>query len=167
MHWRFLFLIILPLCTIDLIFAYFYMQEIIERTFPKVEFLSIVISVLGFGGILFGFISVGNYVWFNVMVIISLGICVITFVLFILFKFKLPVSILKSLVFKIPTFTLTTMIGMIVFMMLIAADTILFISMQLMARFTALESGMMILPGAIVMGLLVPIVLKIFVKIGV
>src|SRR5699024_5969459 len=42
MHWRFLFLIILPLCTIDLIFAYFYMQDIIERTFPKVDFLSIV-----------------------------------------------------------------------------------------------------------------------------
>src|SRR5699024_9853037 len=64
MHWRFLFLIILPLCTVDLIFAYFYMQDVIERTFPKVDFLSIVLSVLGFGGILFGFSSVGNYGWF-------------------------------------------------------------------------------------------------------
>ena len=166
MHWRFLFLIILPLCTIDLIFAYFYMQDIIERTFPKVDFLSIVLSVLGFGGILFGFSSVGNYGWFNAMVIISLSIGAITLVLFIRRQFKLPEPILEFRVFKNPTFTLTTMIGMIVFMMLIAAETILPIYMQLMAGFTALESGMMILPGAIVMGLLSPIVGKIFDKIG-
>src|SRR5699024_3060052 len=61
MHWRILFLIILPLCTVDLIFAYYYMQDVIERTFPKVDFFSIVLSVFGFGGILLGFSSVGHY----------------------------------------------------------------------------------------------------------
>src|SRR5699024_4932393 len=90
----------------------------------------------------------------------------ITLILFIRRQFTLKEPILEFRVFKNTTFTLTTMIGMIVFMMLIAAETILPIYMQLMAGFTALESGMMILPGAIMMGILSPIVGKIFDKIG-
>lgn len=166
MHWRFLFLIILPLCIIDLIFAYFYMQDVIERTFPKVDYLSIVLSIFGFGGVLFGFSNVGNYGWFDSRVIVSLVIGIITLTLFIRRQFKLQEPILEFRVFKNKTFTLTTIIGMVAFMMLIAAETILPIYMQLMAGFTALESGMMILPGAIIMGILSPIVGKIFDKIG-
>jgi len=166
MHWRFLFLIILPLAMIDFIFAYFFMRDIIHRTFPKVDYLSIVLSVLGFGGLLFGFSSVGNYGWSHATVYVSLIIGAITLTLFILRQFTLEQPILEFRVFKNKTYALTTVIGMIAFMMLIAAETILPIYMQLMAGFTALESGLMILPGAIIMGILSPIVGQIFDKIG-
>lgn len=166
MHWRFLFLIILPLAIIDLIFAYFYMRDIITRTFPKVDYLSIVLSIFGFGGLLFGFSSVGNYGWAHATVYASLIIGSITLTLFIIRQFKLQQPILEFRVFTNKTFTLTTIIGMIAFMMLIAAETILPIYMQLMAGFTALESGLMILPGAIIMGILSPIIGQIFDKIG-
>ena len=165
-HWRFLFLIILPLAVIDLIFAHFYMRDIIKRTFPKVDYLSIILSIFGFGGLLFGFSSVGNYGWSNLIVIIPLLVGMVTLTIFILRQFKLAEPILEFRVFKNKTFTLTTVIGMIAFLMLIAAETILPIYMQLMAGFTALESGMMILPGAMIMGILSPIVGQIFDKIG-
>src|SRR5690625_6103026 len=45
--WRFLFLFILPLAIIDLILAYYFMKNIITRTFPKVDYLSIILSVFG------------------------------------------------------------------------------------------------------------------------
>lgn len=166
MHWRFLFLIILPLAIIDFVFAYFYMRDIIHRTFPKVDYLSIVLSVFGFGGLLFGFSSVGNYGWGHATVYVSLIIGAITLTLFILRQFRLVQPILEFRVFQNKTYTLTTIIGMVAFMMLIAAETILPIYMQLMAGFTALESGLMILPGAIIMGILSPIVGQIFDKIG-
>lgn len=166
MHWRFLFLIILPLCLIDLIFAYFFMGNIIKRTFPKVDYPSIVLSIFGFGGILFGFSNVGNYGWLHPNVIISLLIGSVTLTIFILRQLKLAEPILEFRVFKNRIFTLTTIIGMIAFMMLIAAETILPIYMQLMAGFTALESGIMILPGALIMGLMSPIVGKVFDRIG-
>lgn len=166
MHWRFLFLIILPLCLIDLIFAYFFMGNIIKRTFPKVDYPSIVLSIFGFGGILFGFSNVGNYGWIHPNVIISLLVGSITLTIFIVRQLKLDEPILEFRVFKNRTFTLTTIIGMIAFMMLIAAETILPIYMQLMAGFTALESGIMILPGALIMGFMSPIVGKVFDRIG-
>ena len=166
MHWRFLFLIILPLALIDLVLARIYMRDIIKRTFPKVDYLSIVLSIFGFGGLLFGFSSVGNYGWGHLIVLISLFIGAVTLTLFILRQFILDEPILEFRVFSNRTFTLTTIIGMIAFLMLIAAETILPIYMQLMAGFTALESGIMILPGALIMGILSPIVGQIFDKIG-
>jgi len=166
MHWRSLFLIIIPLAIVDIFFGYFFMRNIISRTFPKVDYPSIALSVFGFGGILLGFSSVGNYGWTHPSVIISLVIGVITLTLFIWRQFKLKQPILEFRVFKNRTFTLTTVIGMIAFTMLIAAETILPMYMQLMAGFTALESGMMILPGAIIMGILSPIVGQIFDKLG-
>ncbi len=164
--WRSLFYIILPLAIIDLIIGYFFMKNIITRTFPKVDYVSIVLSMFGFGGLLYGFSSVGNYGWSNKGVIISLIVGTITLTLFILRQFKLKQPVLEFRVFTYKIYTFTTVIGMIAFTMLIASETILPIYMQLMAGFTALESGIMIFPGALIMGILSPFIGRIFDAIG-
>src|SRR5690625_4123803 len=82
--WKSLFYIILPLAIIDLLIGFFFMKNIITRTFPKVDYVSIVLSMFGFGGLLYGFSSVGNYGWSNKGVIISLIVGTITLTLFIL-----------------------------------------------------------------------------------
>ncbi|MEI3607151.1 MDR family MFS transporter [Pseudogracilibacillus sp. SE30717A] len=164
--WRSLFYIILPLAIIDLVIGIFFMKNIITRTFPKVDFLSIILSTLGFGGLLYGFSSVGNYGWSDTGVMISLIVGAITITIFILRQLKLKQPVLEFRVFTYKIYTLTTIIGMIGFTMLIAAETILPIYMQLMAGFTAFESGLMILPGALIMGILSPFIGKVFDAIG-
>lgn len=165
-HWRFLFLIVLPLVIIDIIFAYFVLKNVITRTFPKVDFISIALSTIGFGGLLFGFSTIGsneqfNYVTFGVIILgfISLGF-------FIRRQFILKQPVLEFRVFQNKTFRITTVIGMVGFMGLISSETILPIYMQNMASFTALDAGMMMLPGALLMGFLSPIVGRIFDHIG-
>jgi len=164
--WRALFYIILPLAIIDIIVAYFVMRNVITRTFPKVDVLSIVLSTLGFGGLLYGFSSAGNYGWSSPVVISTLVVGVISLTIFILRQLKLVQPILEFRVFTYKTFTITTVIGMIAFMGLIAAETILPIYMQVMAGFSALESGIMILPGAMLMGIMSPITGRIYDRIG-
>lgn len=164
--WRSLFYAILPLAIIDLILAFFLMKNIITRTFPKVDYLSILLSMFGFGGLLYGFSSVGNNGWSNIGVIISLTVGTITLTLFILRQFTLKQPILEFRILSYKTFTLTTIIGMVAFTMLIAAETILPIYMQTMAGFTAFESGIMILPGALIMGFLSPLVGRVFDAVG-
>jgi len=164
--WRSLFYFIVPLAIVDLILAIFFMKNIIARTFPKVDLPSIALSMFGFGGLLYGFSTVGNDGWSSINVIISLLVGPIALTLFILRQFKLKQPILEFRVFMHKTYTLTTVIGMIAFTMLIAAETILPIYMQVMAGFTAFESGLMILPGALIMGFLSPFVGRIFDAIG-
>lgn len=165
-HWKSLFYIVLPLSIIDIIFAYFIMKDIIKRTFPKVDILSIVLSTIGFGGLLYSFSSAGNYGWSSNLVIITLIIGIVSLFIFILRQFSLKQPVLEFRVFKNKTFTITTIIGMIAFMGLIAVETILPMYMQIMIGYTALQSGMVILPGALLSGLLSPITGRIFDKIG-
>lgn len=164
--WRSVFLIILPLSIIDLILAYFFMENVVKRTFPKVDYLSIALSVFGFGGLLLGFSSVGDNGWDAPIVIWSLTIGIITLTWFIRRQFTLKEPILEFRVLKNRVYTFTMIIGMIAFMMLIAAETVLPMYMQIMAGFTALESGLVILPGALLNGLLSPVTGTIFDKIG-
>ena len=165
-HWRALFFIIFPLTVFDLIIAYFVMQNIIKRTFPKVDYFSIILSTLGFGGLLYGFSMAGNMGLASQIVLISIiiGVCALT--LFILRQFKLKQPILEFRVLSNKTYTITTIIGMIAFVSMISSETILPIYMQTMAGFSAFESGLMILPGALIMGIMSPINGRIFDKIG-
>ncbi|EQB34989.1 hypothetical protein M948_17930 [Virgibacillus sp. CM-4] len=164
--WRSLFYIVLPLAVIDIIVAYFVMKNITKRTFPKVDILSIIFSTLGFGGILHGFSSAGNIGWSDRVVIISLLVGFISLGIFITRQFKLAQPILEFRVFQNKIFTITMIIGMIGFIGLISAETILPIYMQNMAGFSAFESGLMILPGALLMGIMSPINGRIFDKFG-
>lgn len=164
--WRYLFYIILPITIIDIIIAYFVLKNVTTRTFPKVDYLSIVLSTLGFGGLLYGVSSAGNYGWTSIYVILSLIIGVIALTAFITRQFKLKQPILEFRVFKYKVFTITTVIGMIAFIGLIGAETMLPIYMQNMAGFTAIESGIMIMPGALLMGFMSPVTGRIFDKIG-
>lgn len=166
--WQSVFYVVLPIAVIDLIIAYFILKNVTERTFPKVDVPSIMLSTLGFGGLLYGFSIAGNpdTGFANQNVIISLIIGTITLVWFIIRQLKLKQPILEFRIFQYKVFTLTTAIGMIAFMSMIGGAVILPIMMQDMLGFTPLESGLMLLPGAILMGLMNPITGRLFDKFG-
>ncbi|MGG4181718.1 MFS transporter, partial [Virgibacillus pantothenticus] len=123
-------------------------------------------STLGFGGILYGFSSAGNFGWTDRRVLLSLVVGVIALTIFITRQFTLRQPILEFRVFKNKLFTITMVIGIIGFIGLISAETILPIYMQNMAGFTPLESGLMLLPGALLMGIMSPINGRIFDRFG-
>ncbi|MBH9965197.1 MDR family MFS transporter [[Bacillus] enclensis] len=164
--WRSLFYVILPIVIIDLIVAYFILVNVTKQTFPKVDILSIILSSFGFGGLLYGFSTAGTEGWSSVHVIVSMIIGSITLTLFILRQFKLKQPILEFRVFKIKLFTITTILGMLVFIAMIGGATILPILMQNMLGYSAFESGLMLLPGALIMGFMNPITGRIFDKFG-
>lgn len=164
--WRSVFYVILPIAIIDLLAAYFFMRNIITLTFPKVDVLSIILSTLGFGGLLYGFSSAGNYGWSHLAVLAAILIGAISLTWFIMRQFQLAQPILEFRVFQYKIFTLTTIIGMVAFTVLIAAETILPIYMQVMAGFNALEAGIVIFPGALITGFLSPFIGKIFDAVG-
>lgn len=164
--WRSLFYVVLPFAIINIIAAYFVMKNVTEQTYPKVDVSSIILSTSGFGGLLLGFSSAGNVGWANTGVILSLSVGAIALTAFILRQLKLKQPILEFRVLKNKIFAISTVIGMIAFIGLIAAETILPIYMQTMAGYTALDAGLMILPGALIMGFMSPINGRIFDKFG-
>ncbi|UOQ44998.1 DHA2 family efflux MFS transporter permease subunit [Halobacillus salinarum] len=164
--WRSLFYIILPIAILDMFLAYFILKNVTKQTFPRVDTLSIILSTFGFGGLLYGFSVAGNGGWGHPEVIISLIVGAIALTLFILRQLKLEKPILEFRIFKYKIFTLTTALGMVTFIAMIGGAVILPILMQNMLGFTAFESGLMLLPGALLMGIMNPITGRLFDKFG-
>ncbi|MFC4559059.1 DHA2 family efflux MFS transporter permease subunit [Virgibacillus kekensis] len=165
-HWRSLFYVILPIVLIDIIVAYFLLKNVTKQTFPRVDILSIVLSTLGFGGLLYGFSTAGGSGWTSNQVVISMIVGSIALTWFILRQLKLEQPILEFRIYKYSIFTLTTILGMIVFMAMIGGAVVLPLLMQNMLGFTAFESGLMLLPGAVVMGLMNPVTGRLFDRFG-
>jgi len=164
--WRSVFYVVLPFAIINLVAAYFLLKNVTERTFPKVDILSIILSTFGFGGLLYGFSVAGNDGWMSAHVWLPLLVGAISLYFFIARQLKLEQPILEFRIFKYKIFTVATALGMIVFVSMIGTTVILPLFMQNMLGFSALDSGLALLPGAIVMGLMNPITGRLFDQYG-
>jgi len=164
--WRSVFYVVFPIAILVIIAAYFLLKNVTEQTNPKVDMISIIYSTLGFGGLLYGFSIAGDAGWLSLNVLVSVIIGAISLYLFITRQLKLDEPILEFRVFKYKVFTLATILGMIVFASMIATTVILPLYMQNMLGFSAFHSGLMLLPGAVIMGFMNPITGSLFDKYG-
>ncbi|MGD7050785.1 multidrug efflux MFS transporter [Rossellomorea marisflavi] len=165
-HWRYLFFIIFPLVMINIILASYYMKNIIKITKPKVDFLSIVMSSLGLGALLYGISIAGNIGWQNKTSWFFWALGIIIIGMFTRRQLKLKEPFLELRVFNNKTFTLSTIIVGIIFMTMIGFEILLPIYTQSIKGLSALQSGLILLPGAIVLGVISPVSGKIFDKYG-
>ncbi len=164
--WRAVFLIILPIAIIVILLAAKVMKNVTELTNPKMDMLSIILSSFGFGGLLYGFTSVGNNGWDSIITIATLLVGAVSLLSFIIRQLRIETPMLEFRVFKNPIFTLSTIIPMIAFMGLIGAETLIPLYMQNARGFTATEAGIALLPGALVNGMMSPITGRIFDRFG-
>ncbi len=59
--WRGLFYVVLPIVVIAIIVASMFVKNVTKLTYPKIDILSILLSSLGFGGLLYGFSTIGGH----------------------------------------------------------------------------------------------------------
>ena len=165
--WRFLFYTVLPITLIVFVLAIFLMKNVTTQHERKLDVLSVILSSFGWGGLLYATSMVGTYGWTGLNVILSILIGSISLFFFIRRQFKLSQPMLNFTVFQSKEFTLTTILSIVVFGLLIGIETILPIFVQNVRQGTALTSGLMLLPGAIITGAMSPISGKLFDRFGV
>lgn len=164
--WRDLFHLIAPICIIDLIFAFFALKNVKESKKIKLDIISVITSTLGFGGLLFGFSNAGSDGWLEPKVIVPLIVGVISLIIFSFKQLRSEKPMLNIRVFKSSTFTYATIIIMIAYAGLVSAELILPMYIQTARGYSAFDSGLMLMPGAIIMGIMNPITGKLFDKFG-
>lgn len=166
LSWRSVFYVVLPIAIIIIITSYFLLKNVTETTHPKLDIASVILSTLGFGGLLYSFSSVGEAGWASIQFLLPLIIGIIALVIFIRRQLKLKEPMLEFRVFNYGIYTLGTVLSMFVFGVLIATNIILPLYMQNMLQFSALESGLVLLPGAILMGIMNPVTGYLFDRFG-
>ena len=164
--WRVLFYGMMPLTVLSLAFGAIFMKNVTRTSMPKLDMIGVVFSTIGFGGLLYGFSDAANDGWDNPRVLASLAAGALFVLLFIWRELKAEKPILEFRVFRYSMFSLTTAINMIITMALFSGMILLPIFLQTIRGFTPLEAGFLMLPGALVMGIMSPITGAIFDRIG-
>lgn len=164
--WQYLFWIIVPLVVIDIAAAYFLMPNLTEKGNPKLDIPSIILSTIGCGGVLYGCSMAGSCGWGDVRAYLPIIVGVIGLAFFAARQLKLEEPFLEVAVLKQKAFLIGTILAMTSFGLMIACENLLPLYVQNGLGGSALLSGVMLLPGAILMGAFSPVAGRIFDKFG-
>src|SRR5690625_551493 len=93
--WRSVFYVILPIAVLDIIAAYFLLRNVTEQKNPRLDILSVILSTIGFGGILYGFSVAGDAGWGSYQVILTIVLGAISLYFFLTRQFKLTEPLLQ------------------------------------------------------------------------
>lgn len=164
--WRSLFITVLPIVVVTLTVGALFMKNVTDLRKPKIDVLSIILSSAGFGLFLYGFSIASEKGWTSPLVLTAVIAGALIISVFIRRQMILETPMLEFRVFQFRIFTLAIIITMTVLISLIGAETLLPLFMQNVLGFTPLQSGLVLLPGAVVIGLMSPITGRLFDKYG-
>ncbi|UUI02350.1 DHA2 family efflux MFS transporter permease subunit [Oceanobacillus jeddahense] len=166
--WRTLFYIVLPISIISLLIGVFKLKNITPQRGIKLDVISIILSSFGFGGLLYGFSSAGDAEmgWGHPAVYITIIVGVISVIALILRQLRMEDPMLEFRIFRYPMFALSSAISVVLAMALFSGMILIPLYVQTVRGFTPFEAGLLMLPGALVMGIMSPITGRLFDKFG-
>ncbi len=151
---------------IALVFGIVYMQNVSIPMKPKIDILSIILSTIGFGGVVYGFSIAGDGGWGDSTVITAIIVGVIGLLLFCIRQTKMEQPMLKLRVFKYPMFVVGLILVLICMMVILSSMIVLPLYLQNSLALGTFAAGLLLLPGGIVNGLLSPVMGSLFDKFG-
>ncbi|MDU2243814.1 MAG: MFS transporter, partial [Paenibacillus sp.] len=131
------------------------------------DLVSMVYSTAGFGGLLFGFSNAGNKGWGSAEVLACLVVGGIFLILFCRRQLTSPAPLMNLRVFQDKMYTVTTVISILIMMVMYADMILLPIYLQTSRGFSVLETGLLLLPGALINALLSPVSGRLLDKFGI
>ncbi|MBS0023570.1 MDR family MFS transporter [Microbacterium paraoxydans] len=165
-NWRALFAIVLPIALVSLFMGVKWMTNLGETRKAPLDVLSIPLAALGFGGIVYGLSQFGGEGGSGGTAgVIALAVGAVSLGLFVwrqLVLQRVDDALLDLRVFRVGNFSLAVIIMTILALSMFGTLTLLPQYLQNVAGLTALESGLILLPGSVLMGLLGPVMGRVY-----
>ena len=165
--WRFLFAPLIVIAVAVLAAAIPTVPNVTEQTDPTIDVPSVILSTLGFGGLLLGFSLAGQNGWTAPQTLGPLAVGAVALAVFIHRQLHLDQPMLNFRVFARPMFSLSMILVVLVFVTFISAMNILPMFIQNAMGLTALQSGLLLMGGGVAEGVFNPIAGRLFDRIGI
>ncbi|WP_407371327.1 MDR family MFS transporter [Carnobacterium sp.] len=165
-HWNMLFYFILPFAILDVVVAFFVLKNVGEVGRPKLDLISVIYSTLGFGGLLFGLSNASSHDFMSINVALPLFVGIIALILLVNRCNHSKEPLLNFGIFKYRGYRLNIIISFVLTAGMYGAIILLPIYFQTIRGMTPMESGMILLPGSLVMAVMSPITGRMFDKYG-
>jgi DHA2 family lincomycin resistance protein-like MFS transporter len=169
LNWRWMFLFVLPIAIAALVIGVLRVPNVTEPTKSSIDVGSVILSALGFGGLVFGLSNVGTAGLNAIQSWLPLAVGVVGIAVFIVRQVRLQKSdsaLLDLRTFKARTFTFAVAMLAISMIALFGTFILLPIYTQYVLKLDPFTTGMLLLPGGLIMGLLAPFVGRLYDRIG-
>lgn len=164
--WRMLFQMIIPFAIISLLFGIWKLDNVMETREVHLDVPSVLLSTVAFGGILYGFSTAGDKGWSSPWVYGTIIVGFAALIIFIFKQLRMDQPLLELRIYKYPMFALSSAISVIVSMAMFSGMILTPAYVQSIRGIEPFEAGLMMLPGALAMGIMSPITGKLFDKFG-
>lgn len=173
LHWRWLFGIVLPIAIVSLLIGAKWLTNLGETSKAPFDLLSVILAALAFGGIVFGLSQFGSdsanvpdgQLSPALLGGIVAGVGVLALGLFIWRQVVLQredKALLDLRTFKTRNFTISVVTMAVVAVAMFGTLTLLPLYLQNVVGLVAFESGLVLMPGSIMMGLLGPFMGRVY-----
>lgn len=166
LSWRYLFSIIAPIAGIVVILAAFLVKDVLPTKDEKIDVFSVATSTIGFGSLLYGFSEAGNKGWTNPEILAFIFVGIIFVILFGIRQLKMNDPFLDIRVFKHFEFSLAAILSGVTNLAMVGIEMVLPLYIQNLRGESAFHSGLILLPGALMIGIMSPITGRIFDRYG-
>lgn len=153
--WRYLFILILPIMVLIWIIGYFVFPNYSEPLDIKIDYLSVVLSLLGSSLALIG-ITIVQTQWMLGLAMLVVGAIILYF--FVKRQLNLKQPMLNVRIIKLYSFRMMVLVGICAFMVLLGMEQMVSIYAQNVSHVSSMTAGMILLPGAIANALTASIV---------
>jgi DHA2 family lincomycin resistance protein-like MFS transporter len=171
--WRFMFVFVLPVALAAFALGARFLTNIGESEKTRLDFLSVLLTVPAFGGVVYGLSQIGGghggQSGPGAPAVAALAIGVVAMLAFVfrqlgLQKKEAPLLDLRA--FKFRMFTVSVLLMVVAMVALFGAVILLPLYLQEIRGLKSLETGLALLPGGLAMGLLGPFIGRLFDKVG-
>lgn len=169
LDWRWMFWLVLPIALTSLALGTAWVRNVTEPQPIAIDVLSVVLSALAFGGLIYGLSSLGEAAegTATVPTWTPLLIGAASLTAFVCRQVALGDRALLDLrTFATPSFSVAVLLVAVSMMALFGTLILLPIYLQEVLGLTTLQAGLVLLPGGVMMGLLAPLVGRLFDRFG-
>ena len=171
LSWRWIFGLVLPIALVALAFGARYVKDSADRTHTRLDPLSLFLAVLAFGGLVFGLSNLGEAARATpaVPVWIPLVVGPVALALFVARQLTLQrrdAALLDLRVFSSRGFTVSLGIMAVAMIALFGSIILLPLYLQTSLGLEPVLTGLLMLPGGLIMGLLGPTDGRLYDRIG-
>ena len=167
LSWRAMFWIVLPIALVTLVLGGIFVRNVTVPRKAHLDYVSVPLAALGFGGLVYGLSSIGEAASGHTPVPpwVPIAVGVVALVLFVVRQLRLADSgraLLDLRAFAIGPFRLAVVLMVSLMLTLFGALIVLPLYLQNVLGADVLTTGLVLLPGGLMMGLLAPVIGALF-----
>lgn len=165
--WRLLFAAVLPIAAVITWRGLKQLKNIGEPQFSTIDWLSVVTAAAGFGGLVYGLSRFeGGDVRVAVAIVAAGLVAIAVFVIRQLWLQKRGVPLMDLRTLRHRTYTVALILMSVAFMAMLGSMILLPLYLQNVRELSPLQTGLLVMPGGLAMGLLGPTVGRVFDRFG-